>query len=272
MLTNETNLGVFVSNLESVERWCEVGTPAIIDDFTAVKDLIDMTHDIVPGSFVSGLPEGSGMPGLVADPGLYNDIFYRCYISKDIHTAGTDRWLAFPIASEDLFGGRLPVCGVSTPTIYEFMNLGAPKFLLFNASANTRAADVDSIIRVPGTDFWHRNYLDITGIELRDIFGVVTNKEGAYCHDASLITFYDAYDQNGAANLRDQLVEDSLRNRHPWKPSVVWDRASYPTGFLRILDESKYDYIAWQDAEDLGCHLAEFYGKALGIPYIKSGS
>lgn len=110
LLVSATDLGTLVANLESAERWLEVGTSAIGTDFIAMKDLIDMCSDIVPGAFETGLPDAANLPGITPEPSVYNDLLRRCYISKDIVTAGTDRWTMFPIAS-----GVVPIIFTPAP-------------------------------------------------------------------------------------------------------------------------------------------------------------
>jgi hypothetical protein len=273
MFASDAFLATFVTNLETAERWLEVGTATIIDDFIAMKDLIDMTSDIVPGTFTTGLPEGKDMPGIVWEPGIWSEYITRAYYTKDVVTAGTDRWIIFPIAAESAFASRIPIMGMGQPSIYDFTLLGAPKYGVFNASLATRSADVDTDVRMPGTDFWLRSYMTIASQDIRNMFGVPTgqDKENFVAYSQGTSSFYDAFDVNSAAAVRTWREGDQLRRMHPWSDARFWDRDSFPSGWQRIVIENPVAYVFWGEAEDLGWNYASLLGMSLGVPYYKSG-
>jgi hypothetical protein len=269
MLQDHAKLGTLVSNLESAERWLEVGTDDIIDDFAATKDLIDMTRDIVPGSFEPGLPKGEDMPGLVVSPSVMTDLLRRAVFRKDKVTAGTDRWIIFPVPETPAIGNRIPIAGLGAPSLYDYTFLGAPKYGIFDSGPEELADDVDSDVRITGTDYQVMVSWD-NSPTIADIFGsdAVCDEQILTAPSGTHYSIAGAFDVNVAADLREYVLKDPIRVIHPWDRIRYCDREAWPIGWQRLLDETVYSYIMYQEAQDLGENYAEFIGKSLGIPYI----
>jgi hypothetical protein len=270
MLVTLADLETFVTNLETAERWLEIGTAGIATDFTAVKDLIDMCSDIVPGAFVTGLPRSDAMPGLTPDPTLLTDLLRRAVFCKDAVDQATDRWTIFPVPAATEFGGRFPVVGFGTPSVYDFLLLGAPKYGYFNAGLGTKSADVDSICMIPGTDHRVRANLDIGQTAFADIFGVNPAPDEVFLGDTTPDPYIsnNSFDHGDAAAILAYFTTDSIFRLHPWD-DIRWnDRNAWAAGWQHIVDENTYGYLMWMDPEDLGENYAEFLAKSLGIPYI----
>jgi hypothetical protein len=264
------NFATFVRNLEIAEQWLENGTAAIATDFLAMKDLMDMTQDIVPGTFEPGLPDQRNLPGIATVPTVTNDILRRAIFRKDVVASGTDRWLIFPIPGEALLGERVAITGFGELSkVYDFTLLGAPKFGCFNSGITTKSADVDSDVRIPGTDFWLRS--DHDSQDIRDIFGMTSaslNEEHLTGTYGSIVDLYDAFDTNDAAAFRDYEVRDSLRRLHVWDRFRVLDREAWTAGWHRLIEEGARDYMFYAQAEDFGENYGEFLAEQLGIPYL----
>lgn len=267
MFGNVDKLGNFIADLEAAERWLEVGATLVADDFVAMRDLIDMTFDVVPGSFVSGLPDSSSMPGIVNLPDVRTDILLRAVFRKDVVGAGTDQWIIFPIPGEVLFGGRIPVAGFGAPTLYDYILLGAPKMGQFESVA-TRIDDVDSMYRIPGTDFPVTSQMSVI-LDMDTIFGDIVNAsdEALKGPVGAPLFFTDPIDKGIAASIVTHELADSLRSLH------AFDNMRYISAgsdvLIRMVDEARYDYIMWQDPEDIGANYAEFLAKQLGVPYMR---
>lgn len=271
ILKSATYLGTFVSNLEAVEKWLETGTSTVITDFVAVKDLIDMTVDICPQAFASGLPKPEDAPGLSIDLGVITDLTRRACFRKDDVSAGTDRWTIFPVPGCAEFGSRIPVIGLGSPSMYDHILLGAPKYgLLTNTPLGVKSADVDSDGMLVGTDYWVGNTMDVAQTDISDVFGVAADEEVVYAPSGTVASLGEGFrDENTAATIRTSVLKDSLKGLHVWDNIRFCDRSAWPSGWARILDESSYSYIMFQEAEDLGENYAEFLARSLGVPYIR---
>jgi hypothetical protein len=266
VLQSNVFLGYLVSNLEAVERWLEIGTATILDDFIAVKDLIDMTNDIVPGSFATGLPEASSLPGLSVDPTVMSDILTRAALYKDVVDEGTDRWSIFPVPAMDEFAGRIPVCGMGQPGLFDFCSLGAPKLGYFTV-VGARSGDVDDDVRIIGTEF--RVGMAPNGNEIRNVFGVDAMEQVLRQSSASAEVFSDLLDADSAADIRDYLIKDSLRRMHIWSESRFDDREAFSNYPDRRVREKLVSYTIFMEPEDIGWNYAELVATSLGIPYIR---
>lgn len=273
VLAVDANLATLVANLEAAERWLEVGNAS--DDFIAMKDLIDMTVDIVPGTWETGLPKGEDAPGLVSDWTVFNDLFLRAELTKDIVTAGTDRWIIFPTAEMTQYGfGRIPILGRGTPNaIYDFTLFGSPKFAYFEADKASHAENVDTDVVIPGTNFWLTDIGAAASQDIRNVFGVKSGdgvRESLIVVGGGAETYFDAFDVNTASAVRIFEEDDTLRRKHYLKSLRYHDRDSFPGSDLeREVVESRHDYLFYAEAEDFGWNNALLWAQALGIPYFK---
>jgi hypothetical protein len=275
--TAPTYFPLFVANLEAIERWLEVGTATVLDDFVAVRDLIDMTYDVVPGSFTTGLPKVSDLPGIVPNKALLNDIYMRALLWKDDVDAGTDQWGCFPIPGASELGGRYPVVGWGAPSIYEFTQLGAAKFGQFNSNT-LKSDDVDSDFMYHGSDIClgGRNICDDdANMDMREGFGHLegsTQPDDAIMNNVAHKFQQKMIDWNDADSIREWLRNDGFWVRHAWMhlgPELreTWGSGAYEE-WLRNIDEVKSDYIFWADAEDMGLNTTQFIASKLGVPYL----
>jgi hypothetical protein len=275
-ISSSTHIATLVSNLEAAERWLEQGTAAIAVDFTAVKDLIDMTADIVPGAWSPGLPKPESLPGISPDTTVMTDLLRRAVYRKDIVGAGTDRWIIFPVPGLAEMGSRIPVVGYGAPhPVYDFTLLGASKYGVFNAGTSLLSADVDSDVRLTGTDFWLADNLTLASQDIRDMFGVTGPAIMESVNAAPLgaaSTVGDAIDSGIAASIRGYILWDKLRMIHPWDLMRYGDRDAWASLWPRIIDENIYAYKMFQEPEDLGENYGEFLASSLGVPYMKASS
>lgn len=255
-------LGPFVYGLELTEKWLETGATAISSDFIAVRDLVDMSADIVPGTFVPGLPDPKDVPGLSIDLSVITDLLRRAVFRKDVITAGTDRWIIFPVPEMSDLGGRIPVCGLGQPTMNDFTYLGAPKYgVFYGAAAGTKSVDVDSNLMVPGTDFQMISTMDISATDARSIFGSKTGTPDEEMWTAPLGTaadIFSAYDLNVASTIRAAIRGDALRMLHPWDDVRYHDRDAWAAGWTRLVEEVGYSYLMYMEPSDLAYNYAEF--------------
>jgi hypothetical protein len=278
ILTSTANLDTFVGNLETVERWLESGTAAIATDFIAVKDLVDMTIDVVPHAWEPGLPASDSMPGLSSEPGLLTDLLRRAVFRKDVVGAGTDRWILFPGLGMAEFQERIPVAGFGQPSVYDFMGMGAPKFGILEVSGDEEiVSNVDGDFAVFGTDFWLKSQSLIPGAgqDIREVFGssgVIADEEIVY--GPATITYenrYGAWDSAIAADMRGLLLCDTIREMHPWSVVRLADRSAWPAVWPRFVDEKLYGYLMYAEPYDLCENSGEYCAKALGVPFLKGG-
>lgn len=273
MLANETKLGVFVLALENTILWLERGTPTIEDDFRAFKDVVDMTHDVAPGTWTTGLVEAKQAPGFVASASLYMELFGRAIFAKDKVTAGTDQWQIFPIPGLTTWGSsNIPINYLGNALAeHDVTLMGTPKFGFFDDDKTAMQADVNSITRVCGTDVRMRAYPLLGGLTAADIFGTDIVDE-VIMRDtvaaASLAT-------NGTCNWGDAdvtrawLQADSIDSNHYWMRFRAQGRDSFPAGvWSRFVDESRAK-TAFVDVDDLGFNYGNWMSKQLAIPFLR---
>lgn len=270
-----TNLGLLVNSLENVERWLETGTSTILTDWTAMKDLIDMVLDVIPGSFTTGLPEGQSMPGLVTDPSLHTDILCNVVSCKD--DQATDQWGLFPVPGlEAEYGSRIPVMGFGAPTLYDYCSLGRTKVAWFNADYALIYDDVNSPVRWLGTDLRVTASLQPTiSSELSATnFGTIAGNTLETIIPNSLNTPYEpedpAFDFDSAAAWRAFIFTDGMQNHHIWGLGTMTAvREAKNSGWNRFVEECGVDYKFYMEPTDLGLNYATLIAHSLGIPFIK---
>jgi len=266
-------LNAFVTSLEDVERWCELGTATVRDDFIAVRDLIDMTADVVPGTFVQGLPDQKEMPGVTSDVSILNDVLYRAFFSKDLVTALTDQWTIFPPAAEGIFGGRVPIVGLGNINpAYDFTYLGAPKFGVFDTDITLKSGDADSDIRVPGTEWKGTNKCGGAIMDIRDIFGCASSDEIMVRDGDPGVGIDIIYPINcdDANTIREFFMKDFIPTNHIWARACFGSREGWTVHvWSRFVDEAKVSYAFWAEAQDFGENYVQFIAATLGVPYIR---
>jgi hypothetical protein len=284
-LMDNTFLGQWVANLETVERWCEVGPSAGApqDDFIAVRDAIDMTYDVVPGSFIAGLPAAKDLPGLSRDLSVLSDLLCKCVGLKDEVTSGTDTWLFSHIAEHSIWDDRSLVVGFGSPhPLYDFTLWGTPNFGIHNAGLDIQFANVDTAIRLPGTDFPLKDNLTLANWDIRDFFGQDIMGIAAGIGDDEIMQEYNAgttmevggrfFNWGAVADIIQAIGYDAISKNH-----IFWLLGSQvragaagklAVGHAKVYDEAKYDYIFYPEAQDLGDNHAVLWQRALGIPYV----
>jgi hypothetical protein len=287
ILRSDSNASIlgFVNFLEAQERWLEIGggTTAVNIDLAALKDLIDMSYDIVPGTWVPGLPRADEMPGIINDRSGLTEHLARCMTVKR-EEAVTDQWTWFPSAKAVSFDGRFPVTGFGTPSIYDFTYFGAPKFVIKDADAVAVVCDVNGDVRVPGTDFLCDNHVymksSTTYLGVDAIFGSKTGTDqvNALKNTASaLITSQHSMDWTDLSDIQSSMLEkDDTYANHIWKDLMLncdlgdfFDADDSSMTAIRQVEGAKYDYIFYADAEDYGDNTAQLYSSVLGIPYFR---
>lgn len=262
------NLSQLVASLEQAERWLEVGTIALSTDFTAMRDLVDMTADVVPGTWAQGLPDSASLPGLSQDATLLNDVLARACLSKDQVVAGVDQWGLFPNPEYGILLGRAPIQGFGAPDpLLDFTQLGSVKFGFWNVTPTTFAHDVNTACRLVGTCIDCVANLS-TGISqaAADAFGhtiadttlidEVIIRQGDY---ATATGYQDGINCNDAAAIRQHELDDTIKDNHLWHRSQYALRGT-PTAhtITRFVDETDPDFLFWADPEDYGLNYAQF--------------
>jgi hypothetical protein len=272
LLNSATNMGTFVTNLETCVRWLETGSSAIATDFIAVQDLINMSCDIVPGAFRAGLPRPEDMPGLTSDPRVLTDILRRAALRKDVVTAGTDQWCWFPTATQTAFGNRIPVVGFGPAGVYDVMLLGAPKFAYLFGFPSDNYTDVDAAMVIPATDIQVQNTIGGVAADWKYVFGHTAGGEGlAYAPAGTQAQIATAFDVDVAATIRTFTKSDSIAGLHPWDATRYASRSTFGVDdWSRLVNEKLYGHIHWMEVNDFGENWAEFLGRALGVPYMKA--
>jgi hypothetical protein len=276
MILDETKLGVFVANLEILERWLETGTAAIVDDFRAVMDVIDMTQDVIPGSWVQGLPDHKNLPGFVDDAGILSELLARGYNHKSIVTAATDQWLTFPPAAEDsVLIDRVPVIGFGERTLYDYTYLGRPKFTTLDDDITAMKADVDSKAILHGTDIHVRCYPNKNDVDMRDAFGndstsTIIDEQLYLDGSDSVVDVHYARNQAQASDVFGFLIDDGINVRHLWSVAAFSVLDEIALRWARFVNEAGYDRIHWAIAGDFGLNYAQVIANILGIPYLRS--
>lgn len=278
LLVSAAQLLVFITHLETIERWLEIGHASVaVADFVGMKDLIDMTHDIVPGTWETGLPDYSKLPGVTSDVSIYNDIYARELAWKD--DVATDQWALFPIPEEPSWGGRVPVASFGPPDpLYAYTFLGNAKYGHLN-SLTSRNANVDTIFRHLGTDMILPATAMMSQIatqyDPRGTFGgfaAATEPDEQLYRDGSttVIPVYKALDWNLASDIRTLLEGDGYWSKHIWHGVMPAVRDAFPANvWSRFLDEAGFDHIHFAEVRDFGQNYATLWAQALGIPYIR---
>lgn len=277
VFTDADRLGELIASIENAIRWLEIGNATIATDFTAVKDLIDMTIDIVPGTFAPGLPASDTLPGIVMEPSLISDYMYRAATMK-LTVTGADKWIGFPCFAHAKFQNRVPIMGLGPLTMYDDTLLGTPKFTRFDSGSTIIGDAVDCAVLIPGTDFRQRamDFMAVTTVNavVGDLFGASSKyKEYVVNMKTGVIEGMDEpFNWNDAGPTRIFIKTDSLSAKCRWGAPTM---CSYVSGdlagsnFERHLVESGFERIHWIDPIDLGPHYALFLAQQLGIPYIK---
>jgi hypothetical protein len=282
MASGEAWWTTLLGDIEAAYRWLARGETAIIDDFVAVTDMIDMIADVVPGTFEQGLPKFADLPGMNSNPRVVNDVLYSAICRKNDKDAATDRWTVFPVGGDDTFGGRIPVHGVGPMELTNnFTLFGAPKWGWFNAAGpgtGTYAADVDSAVRLCGSDIWVRDWTTITGPVVADVFGGTADvqqysEELLYGPIAANTPMYSRC-YRVAATLATHWMQDSIANLNPWDVMGALDDSDswQPEIYHALVQERGYTWQFWEEPEDLGNNTAEAVAQLLRIPYIRNSS
>jgi hypothetical protein len=172
IISDVTKLGYFVEWLEGLEGWLERGTATILTDFLAMKDMMNRVaaRAELAGSIVRGLPGSDVFPGLTLDKSMFTDILTRLVTWKEDVTAGVDIWYGWPLNGETSEMGYVPVFGLGTPSLFDYVNIGVPKFIRFASHPGEPLADVNDSFYCDGTR--HHIATDfMTDTDARAIFG-----------------------------------------------------------------------------------------------------
>jgi hypothetical protein len=277
LLDSATNLGAWVTMLEDTRRWLEVGSSAIAVDFTAMKDLIDMTCDILPGAWVTGLPDSKTLPGLSTDWSVYNDLYCRAVTSKVDVNAGTDQWCLYPPTSMGvtMFGNDIvPIQGLGTPDIYTWTLMGAPKFGTLNNDGTLQKADVNVVKSVLyGTDFHRKCYTTISDNEFIDSFGLTGSPYDEEVCNRSDVTpqgLKYSIDDTSSATLNDFATDDTRIWRHHWGMHALACAAAHTVPKKnQFANEARVNYRFFAEPTDFVENYLQMWAIALGVPFIR---
>jgi hypothetical protein len=283
VLTDATKLSNFVTNLVDLCKWLETGTATIVDDFTGLMDIVDMTFDIpdLANTWAPGLPKASDLPGLSYDIQIINDLFARTFTIYD--DQATDQYAIFPIPGNTVFGSRVPVTGWGDPLkndLYDHTLLGAAKYGVNNDSLTAKQGTTAQAFRMAGTDvpIGGNEYLctTATALDKARMFG--TLRSGATSADEqlvvvgypdSVISEYWGLDWDSAAQIRAVESSDSTHFKHIWATMSSQLRDSWASGrYARIVEEARTAYIHYVENPDFGQNYASYLGIRLAVPYM----
>jgi hypothetical protein len=265
------HLATLVSDLENLERWLEVGTATIQTDFIAFRDLVDMSHDIVPGTWQPGLPDLKDMPGITTLADVTTDIFARAICRKNNVNLGTDRDIIFPVPWDSDFSERIPIAEFGQPhPIYSHTLLGMIKFGLFDDEAvGSKAADVSSAARFFGTDHWVRDNYTLANQDIYTVFGGDQMEGVSVAPTGGRYSVGDYWDVDGSEYYTSLMTHDPMRFKHIWDAIRFADAFSWGNYWERVVDENRQSALFWSEPEDICTNYAELIGKAFGIPYFR---
>jgi len=257
-LISNTYLTQFIDDIESAIWVLEGKANLTLDsgaaeaDVIAIKDLIDMMHDVGAGTFSQGLPDFQSLPGLLEDRSLYNDLLSRSIFILDSHGGDGDEFSAFPVVGDSALNNHVPIVGWGTPGVEEFTLLGGPKLATMNSTGGAYEAGAADEYLLYGTHF--ANNINTRQVEF------YTREDG---WSAFLV---------GGADLGDgTILGNLLDGGHPWLrhaflPAILASQRSIE---LRFLDNIDRDYRIYVDESDFGPNYAKLLGTWLGVPYLK---
>lgn len=278
MLTSSSNLASFMTGIEECIFWLERGSSTmsagLLADYTAMKDVMAMVNDVVPGTYSQGLPPSKDLPGFTNDPGLLVDLMRRAVFRKDIKPGFTDRWTVFPAPQQSILMEKIPVVLSQKGVVglYDCTALGAPKYGMLKPSAISFFNDVDSPWACVGTELPVGDSLDRASFDVRSTFGLPTGSVDEETYSTLLGSYnalYSAFDTDSASEIRLYALRDSLRSLHPWDDVRYVERAATPSYWPRLVQEDLGFGLAWVDPEDIGWNYGEFTAKMLAVPYSK---
>jgi hypothetical protein len=273
VITGTTKLDVFLSNINIALWYLEgnITAGAESDDITAIKDMADMIHDVIPGSWEQGLPGETSLPGIVVDPGLTTELYYRLIAYKTDESVGTDQWVIWPPPQPAGLAGRCPIYTLLPDfktDIYSNCQLGAPKFAVFEDGVDYVERDVNTAVRIAGSDI-------PTSAIPAQTFGVTEMFSGGvrevlFTREDGFDTINTFVDYGTLANVLGQMDTQCYYNDH--YANLVWYRAdliaAQSVGELRFLNNTGAAIRAFVDVEDQGENYARLLATSLGVPYL----
>jgi len=257
VLGDATKLNNFVGNLEKMV-WVLEGNVSYnanaSSDVIAIKDLIDMMQDVIPGMYTQGLPDEKVFPGVMADKSLLNDWYCRALCSYDTKGVAGDVFVAYPAQGLSGFNNKIPIAGWGTPGMEEFTLLGGTKFVLLNDTPGTNYLAAGGKVTAYGTSY---------------PVGVFYTKESHYTREDGWVAIDDTiYDMGDGASIR------TWSNIYPTSDEHIYRKHLFAAQLgaaleWRFVDHVPTDYIFWMDEEDFGPNHALMLAAGLGIPYLK---
>lgn len=274
ILMNDAMLGKWVEYLETVERWSRMGATAIATDWIAIRDMIDMIIDVVPGVYTTGLPKVSEMPGITSDVSILTDVFARCVTEKDDVNVGTDQWNIFPVPDALGMNGRIPIAGFGQPGVMDFMLLGAPKFGIFSGDMTKQIGDVNSAVRLVGSDLRVTDQvLNPNGVVDADkAFGLAIasgGEEEILVEGTATAIALSSSIEVGSANDVSFLSQASLKSKHPWMIHRFAVKGGVAAGYNRWVESPNFGYLFYAEPADLIENNIVAFATAMGLPYLR---
>jgi hypothetical protein len=274
VMTTLATLDVLISNINIAVMYLEtnITNAAELADVTAIKDMIDMIQDVVPGAFVQGLPNENDIPGVVVDVGVLNDIFHRSAFFKHNEDSGTDQWLTYPVphvGTTTPILELMPMKGRGTPGLYEFTLLGGAKVSALDNSDTKTYTDQADVAIIYGTDIpLTAKPMDVAAHVIDGVFGTIT-QEQLYTRDNLWVDISQFVDlDNGGATALWQL-KDSMAGLKDYAKMMFTEIGGALNTFSRLIDEQAVDYTFWMAGEDLCGNYGQLIASSLGVPYLR---
>jgi hypothetical protein len=258
ILTNETNLDAFLTNIEKAIEACEARVDSSLDsgnaliDVLAIRDLTDMLGP-VNGTFeLHTLPDPKTLSGPTNSPLLRTELFARCLTLKDTKGVGTDQYIVFPVHSISDLKEKVPVPFFGQCNeLYSFTFLGAPKFgELNNSSVGLTYTDTTNPKVLYGSDI------------------VMSESQACslYTREDSWVNLTLLYDWGSGSDILTMMDGGHMLLKNIWMPEAGFLAQSAGSGEYRFVDALPAQAY-YADPEDYAENYALTIARALDIPF-----
>jgi hypothetical protein len=271
-------LDILLMNVMKAIRWLEGDITYSVNDladWVYMTDVMDMTFDVLPGTWVQGLPDEASAPGIIESEEMFTEVFLRWQSLKHNQDQGTDQWLGFPMASMAGMNGHMYMCerGPHSPLYGETL-LGWIKAHCFTSSPTSIYEDVSTPVVYLGTDlpkpaqpmqpYSTATPFGSTGVPFEDFYDSSTGW-GIGCEK-----FVDLENSSAMGEL---MGYNFISYRSPLHKLLWgWDKPSFSKTIpstWRMLDNVPGSTRQWYPrANDLGENYTTMWAAALGIPYL----
>jgi len=268
-----TQIEKFLEWLEAGYRWLKEGTEAIQDDWALMKDMMEWAaiHKTTVGSFTTGLPEIAKLPGLTVDASILTDLLARAQFLKVDIDAGTDQWYMYPVVGNLQLQQRVPIMGLGTPTIYDDVSMGAPKFGQLAEEDDLTKCDVDSAMWCDGTEHMVGSDFRAQTEDIRAHFGLA-DQEIVILKNGTEDTAVDNVLVEGA-ELAQVFSTRSLASQHVMAAALGMELTSiHLNAISHYWEECDVAYIRYPNPVDFGMDTAQMIANGLKVSDLFEGA